>query len=129
MEQLITASPKIRFALKEYMHWYYKNFLPTKQYGVFLKAEDNKICVYFSYDLTEEIDNCIRKCKKGRDYDDCFMACYEDVVDAAEEFLFEQPDVFEKLLMKRGVETEFDYDWGGDGERTFRWARICVPHV
>jgi hypothetical protein len=128
MEQLI-VSPKIRFVLKEYMRWYYKNFLPMRQYSVFLKVEEGKICIYFSYDLTEEINDCIRKCKKSRDYDDCFMTCYEDVVDAAEEFLFEQPDVFEKLLMKRGVETEFDYDWGGGGEKTFRWARICVPHV
>jgi hypothetical protein len=125
-----TLPPKMEFALREYMNWYYKNFLPLKQYSVFLKVEENKLCAYFIYDLTEEIDNCIRKCKKSHDYDDCFMACYEDVVDAAEEFLFEQPDALEDLLKKRGInETEFDHDWGGDGERTMRWVRLCVPHV
>jgi hypothetical protein len=51
------------------------------------------------------------------------MECYEDV--AAEEFLFEQPDAFERL--KRGVEPEFD--WGGGYEKTIRWARLCVPHA
>jgi hypothetical protein len=120
---------KMRYALKEYMRWYRRYFLPVKQYEVFLKIENNKICIYFSYDLTEEINSCIRKCKKSHDYDDCFMECYEDVVDAAEEFLFEQPDEFERLLRKRGVEPEFDYDWGGGDEKTIRWARLCVPHT
>jgi len=55
------------------------------------------------------------------------MACYEDVVDAAEVFLFEQPSAFEELLKKKGVEAEFDYDWGGYSERTIRWACLCLP--
>jgi hypothetical protein len=117
----------MRYALKEYMRWYRRHFLPVKQYEVFLKIESNKICIYFSYDLTEEINSCIRKCKKG--HDDCFMECYEDVVDAAEEFLFEQPDEFERLLRKRGIKPEFDYDWGDCDEKTIRWARLCVPHT
>jgi hypothetical protein len=130
MEQLADISPKIQFTLREYMRWYFRNFLPTKRFGVFFKVEDGKVCVYFSYDLTSEIDACIRRCKKSRDYDDCFVPCYEDVVSAAEEFLFEQPYALEDLLKKRGIsEVESDYDWGGDGEKTFRWVRLCVPRA
>jgi hypothetical protein len=130
MEPVLTH-PKMRYALKEYVQWYNRHFLPAKQYQIFLRFEGGKMCIYFSYDLTDEIDDCIRKCKKSRDYDDCFMECYEDVVDAAEEFLFEQPDEFEKLLRKRGIKADsitFDYDWGGGDERAIRWARLCIPY-
>jgi hypothetical protein len=41
--------------------------------------------------------------------------------------MFEQPNAFEELLKKRGVETEFD--WEDESERTIRWARLCMPHV
>ncbi len=125
MEKLM--SPKMRHALKEYTRWYYRNFLPLKQYTVFLKIDGGKMCIYFSYDLTEQIDECVRKCKKD---DDCFMECYEDVVDAAEEFLAEQSYAFEKQLKKRGIGTTFEYswDWSGNG-KAVRWTRLCLPRV
>ncbi len=120
----------LRHSLKEYMRWYRRSFLPLKQYTIFLKVEGNKMCIYFSYDLTDEINDCIRKCKRSHNYDDCFVECYEDVVDAAEEFLAEQSYTFEELLKKRRVDTfEYDWDWSSNGGKTIRWTRLCLPRI
>ncbi len=123
MEQLMSP---MRYALREYMRWYYRNFLPSKRFAIFLKIEDSKVCVHFGYDLTDEIGKCTRRCKKD---DDCFMECYEDVVDAAEEFLAEQSYAFEELLKKRGIGAfGYSWDWSSNG-RAIRWTRICLPRV
>ena len=117
------------YMLSDYTRWYRRQFIPNQRYKIFLKADEGRTCIYFSYDMAEEIDACMRKCRRNRNYDDCFTACYEDVFDAVEEFLCEQVDMFERLLRRKGVtEAEPDCSGGYSGsEGTARWVRLCVP--
>jgi hypothetical protein len=111
-----------------YTRWYRRQFVPTKQYFVFLRTERNRTCLYFVYDMTEEVDGCLRKCRGRRDYDDCLTACYEDVEDSVDEFLCMQVDAFERLLRRRGTEVLSDCIGGyGGADGTIRWVRLCTP--
>jgi hypothetical protein len=122
MEKL--AVPKM--LLREYMRWYIKNFLPSRRYQIFLRFESGKMCIYFSYDVAEEVGRCLRRCRGKRDYDDCLTECYEDVFDSVEEFLCEQVDELKRLLRRRGVEVVPDCGGGYGGEGEVRWVRLCV---
>ncbi len=120
MEKLVNA-------FWEYMRWYRRQFLPLQQYWIAVRAENGETCLYFGYDMEEEIDNCLRKCRGKRNYDDCLTACYEDLEDSVDEFLCEQVDVLEKLLRRRGIETAPDCSGGyGGNEGTIRWMRLCA---
>jgi hypothetical protein len=118
---------KLDVPMREYMRWYVKNFLPSRRYQIFLRSENGRICIYFGYNMAEEVDRCLRRCRGKRDYDDCLTECYEELFDEVEEFLCEQADRFEKLLRRRGVETKPDCGGGyGGSEGEVRWVRLCV---
>lgn len=123
MEELARV---VRELMRGYTYWYRRRFLPDRRYSVFLsRAEGGRTCLYFTYDVTEEIDGCLRRCRGN---DDCLTACYEDVEDSVDEFLCEQADGFEELLRRRGVEAEPDCIGGyGGADGTVRWMRLCVP--
>jgi hypothetical protein len=119
---------KLDVPMREYMLWYIKHFLPSRRYQIFLRSENGRICIYFSYNMAEEVDRCLRKCRGKRDYDDCLTECYEELFDEVEEFLCEQADRFENLLRRRGIEAEPDCGggYGGSGGEV-RWVRLCAP--
>jgi hypothetical protein len=93
----------LAYVLRDYMRWYRRQFLPVKHYFTFLRTEGGRTCLYFAYDMAEEVDGCLRRCRGKRNYDDCLTACYEDMFDGIEEFLCEQVDAFERLLRRRGL--------------------------
>jgi uncharacterized protein YunC (DUF1805 family) len=68
---------ELAYVLRDYTRWYRRQFLPVRRLLIFLRAEGGKMCLYFGYDVAEEIDDCLRRCRGRRNYDDCLTACYE----------------------------------------------------
>jgi hypothetical protein len=66
------------------MRRYRRQFLPLQQYSIVIRAENSKTCIYFSYDMAEEVDGCLRRCRGRRSYDDCLTACCEDAEDSVD---------------------------------------------